>query len=306
VLTNTVVGPGSDAAVMRVKGTAKAIALSTDGDGRMCYLDPYTGGAMAVAEATRNVVCAGAEPVALTDCLNFGNPEKPEVYYQLEQAIRGMTAACEALGVPVVSGNVSLYNETNGEAIYPTPVVGALGLIDDVERVIRISFCDEGDDVLVLGIGSLRGDAAELAGSEYLKTAHGLVAGQPKIGLDMEVRVQRMCLEAAERGVIKSAHDCSRGGLAVALAKCCIAGNVGLDARALAIDGRLDAAFFGEAPSRIVVSTADRAALEALASGHGVPILRVGRVGGERLVLADAIDVPVAELSAAYEGGLSL
>ncbi len=305
VLTNTVVGPGSDAAVLRVKGTRKAIALSTDGDGRMCFLDPYVGGAMAVAEATRNVVCAGAEPVAITDCLNFGNPEKPEVYYQLEQAIRGMAAACEALGVPVVSGNVSLYNETNGEAIYPTPVAGALGVIEDVDRVVSMGFRDEGDDVFVLGIEALRGDAEELAGSEYLKLCHdGLVAGQPKIDLELEVHVQRLCLDAAQQGLLKSAHDCSRGGLAVALAKCCIAGNMGLDARDIAIDGRLDAALFGEAPSRIVVSTAQPAALEALASGHGVPILRLGRVSGDRIALSNAIDAPVADLSAAYEAGL--
>ncbi len=305
VLTNTVVGPGSDAAVLRVKGTRKAIALATDGDGRMCFLDPFVGGALAVAEATRNVVCAGAEPVALTDCLNFGNPEKPEVYYQLEQAIRGMATACEALGVPVVSGNVSLYNETSGEAIYPTPVVGALGLIDDVDRVVPMGFRDDGDEVFVLGIAALRGSADDLAGSEYLKLCHGgLVAGQPKIDLDLEVHVQRLCLEAAHHGLLKSAHDCSRGGLAVALAECCIAGERGLDAGAVAIEGRLDAALFGEAPSRIVVSTEQPDALEALASGHGVPIARLGRVTGDRLAFADAIDASIAELSASYEGGL--
>jgi phosphoribosylformylglycinamidine synthase len=270
----------------------------------MCFLDPYVGGVMAVAEATRNVVCAGAEAVAITDCLNFGNPEKPEVYYQLEQAICGMAAASEALGVPVVSGNVSLYNETNGEAIYPTPVVGALGLIDDVERVMPMGFQDEGDEVYVLGIDALRGDAAELSGSEYLKIAHGLVAGQPTIDLDMEAHVQKLCLEAGHHGVIKSAHDCSRGGLALAMAKCCMSGETGLDASSVTIEGRLDAALFGEAPSRIVVSTADRAKLEALASGHGVPLLLVGRVGGDRLRVADAIDVAVAELRASYEGGL--
>jgi phosphoribosylformylglycinamidine synthase len=281
------------------------MALATDGDGRVCFLDPYVGGALAVAEATRNVACAGAKPVAITDCLNFGNPEKPEVYYQLEQAIRGMAAACEALGVPVVSGNVSLYNETNGEAIYPTPVVGALGLIDDVERVVTMGFRDEGDDVFVLGIDALSGDAADLAGSEYLKLAHdGLVAGQPKIDLDIEARVQKLCLEAARSGLLKSAHDCSRGGLTVALAKCCVAGNLGLAAPDLAVEGRLDAALFGEGPSRIVVSTAQAAALEALASGHGVPLLHIGAVSGERVVLSDAIDEPVAELSASYESGL--
>ena len=305
VLTNTVVGPGSDAAVMRVKGTNRAIALSTDGDGRMCFLDPYAGGAMAVAEAARNVVCAGAEPVALTDCLNFGNPEKPEVYYQLEQAIRGMAEACEKLGTPVVSGNVSLYNETSGEAVYPTPVVGMLGVIDDVSRVVPMAFQREGVDVLLLGVASLRGDANDLAGSEYLKLFHdGLVAGRPRIDLDLEVRVQRLVLAAARAGLLSSAHDCSRGGLAVALAESCIAGDAGVDASAVAIEGRLDAALFGEAPSRIVVSTADAAAIERLAREHDVPFARLGRVAGVRLRIGAQADVPVADLRAEYEGGL--
>jgi phosphoribosylformylglycinamidine synthase len=303
VLTNTVVGPGSDAAVIRIKDTTKAIALGTDGDGRMCYLDPFAGGAMAVAEAARNVVCAGAEPLALTDCLNFGNPEKPEVYYQLEQCIDGMVAACEALGVPVVSGNVSLYNETNGEAIYPTPVVGMLGLIDDVERVVPMAFQDEGDAVFLLG-GDLRGDAADLAGSEYLKLEHRLIAGKPHIDLELEAHVQKACLAAARGGLLKSAHDCSRGGLAVALAECCIAGARGLDANDAIIEGRLDAALFGEAPSRIVVSTADPDGLRALASGQGVPLTPLGRIAGDRLRFAAAIDVPVADLRQAYEEGL--
>jgi phosphoribosylformylglycinamidine synthase len=305
VLTNTVVGPGSDAAVMRIKGTQRAIALATDGDGRACFLDPYAGGAMAVAEATRNVVCAGAEPIALTDCLNFGNPEKPEGYYQLEQAIRGMAAACEALGTPVVSGNVSLYNETSGEAIYPTPVAGALGLIDDVSRIVPLAFQDEGDAVYLIGVSELRGDASELAASEYTKLFHnGLVAGRPRIDLDLEARVQKLTLDAARAGLLKSAHDCSRGGLAVALAESCMAGDRGLDAFGLAIDGRLDAALFGEAPSRIVVSTSDAAALESLAREQGVPVVRLGVVRGERLVIGAHADCAIDDLRAEYEGGL--
>ena len=310
VLTNTVVGPGSDAAVMRIKGTSKAIALTTDGDGRMCFLDPYAGGARAVAEAARNVVCAGAEPLALTDCLNFGNPEKPEVYYQLEQCIRGMADACRALCVPVVSGNVSLYNETrtgaaSGEPVYPTPVVGMLGLIDDVEGVVPMGFGDDGDEVFLLGVDALRGQAADLTGSEYLKLAHGgLIAGQPRIDLDLEVRVQRLCLEAARRGLLKSAHDCSRGGLAVALAECCLAGGRGLEAPDAPVEGRLDAALFGEAPSRIVVSSAEGATLEALARERDVPLVRLGRVGGDRLRLGGFLDVAVEDLRRAYEEGL--
>jgi phosphoribosylformylglycinamidine synthase II len=305
VLTNTVVGPGSDAAVLRIKGTKKAIALATDGDGRMCFLDPYAGGALAVAEAARNVVCSGAEPVALTDCLNFGNPEKPEVYYQLEQCVRGIVAACEKLGVPVVSGNVSLYNETSGEAIYPTPVAGMLGLIEDVERVVPMDFQREGDEVYLLGVDALRGEATDLAGSEYLKLFHdGLVAGRPRIDLDIEVRVQRLCLDAARARLLASAHDCSRGGLAVALAECCIASGRGLDARDIAIDGRLDAALFGEAPSRIVATTREGSALEALAREHNVPVLRLGRVAVDRLMLGAHVDVAVEELRSAYESGL--
>ncbi len=305
VLTNTVVGPGSDAAVMRVKGTKKGIALTTDGDGRKSYLDPYVGGVMAVAEAARNVVCAGAEPLAITDCLNFGTPEKLEVYYQLEHCIRGMAAACEALGVPVVSGNVSLNNETSGEAVYPTPVVGMLGLIEDVERIVPMGFQGEGDEVFLLGVSALRGEAADLAGSECLKVFHdGLVAGKPSIDIDLEARVQDVCLEAARRGLLRSAHDVSRGGLAVALAECCIAGDLGLDASGVTIEGRLDAALFGEAPSRIVVSTAQGDALRELAREREMPLLLLGPAAGGRLALGALVDVAVDDLRRAYEEGL--
>jgi phosphoribosylformylglycinamidine synthase len=309
VLTNTVVGPGSDATVVRIKGTDRAIALTTDGDGRMCYLDPYAGGMMAVAEAARNVVCAGAEPIAITNCLNFGNPEKLEVYFQLEQAIRGMAAACRAFSTPVVSGNVSLYNETAtgdgvAQPIYPTPVVGMLGLLENVDQVVPMAFQAEGDEVFLLGVEALQGYAAALAGSEYLRTVHDLVAGQPRIDLDLEVRLQKLCLEAGRSGLLQSAHDCSRGGLAVALAECCFDSAFGLSASDAALSGRLDAALFGENPSRIVVSTRDSARLQALAAEHEVPILRLGTVAGDRLVLGDALDVAVAEMHEAYEGGL--
>ena len=202
VLTNTITGPGSDAAVLRIKGTNRAIALATDGDGRLCYLDPYAGGSIAVAEAARNLVCSGAEPIALTNCLNFGNPEKPNVYYQLEQCIRGMAAACEALPVPVVSGNVSLYNETPSGPIYPTPVVGMLGLIEDIERVVPMGFQGEGDAVFLLGSDG-RGEADGLAGSEYLKLVHdGLVAGRPRIDLDLEVDLVEAGLREESGGLV--------------------------------------------------------------------------------------------------------
>jgi phosphoribosylformylglycinamidine synthase II len=305
VLTNTVVGPGADAAVMRVKGTRRAIALATDGSGRLCYLDPYVGGAMAVAEAARNVVCVGAEPLAVTDCLNFGNPERLDVYYQLEQVISGMAEAGRALNVPVVSGNVSLYNETSGEAVYPTPVVGMLGLLEDVERRCQMGFQTEGDLVCLLG-AALEAPAESLAGSDYLNEVHGRVAGRPHIDLALEVRVQQACLEAIRGGLLHSAHDCSHGGLAVTVAESCIAGGRGLDAASLAFSGRLDAALFGEAPSRVVVSCAPtvRDELEKLAAAHDVPLTYLGVVGSDRLRLGPHIDLPVSELTRAYEEGL--
>ena len=318
VLTNTVIGPGHDAAVVRIKGTRRAIALSTDGNGRYCYLDPYAGGAIAVAEAARNVVCTGAQPLAVTDCLNFGNPEKPEIYYQLEGAIRGMSAACEALGTPVISGNVSLYNETLGVAVYPTPVVGMLGLIEDVDLRCDAPFCREGDVVVLLGgglpplptlpeeKGGVWGVAEELAGSEYLKTVHCLVAGRPAIALDVEAAVQRCTLAAVRAGLLSSAHDCADGGLAVALAECAAWGGLGLDAAALRVEGRVDAALFGEAQSRIVVSLpAEKLPqLQRLAATDGVPLTRLGSVGGDRFRLTRAIDVPLGAVVDALESGI--
>ncbi len=304
VLTNTVVGPGSDAAVLRVKGTKTGLALTNDGNGLYCYLDPYAGGAIAVAEAARNVVCAGARPVAITDCLNFGNPEKLDVYYQMEETIRGIAAAAAKLDAPTVSGNVSLYNETNGEPVVPTPVIGMLGLLDDVDRRCGMAFRREGDLIFLLG-ATLDGPVESLAGSEYLREMHGVIAGRPSIDLDLEARVQSACLEAISVGLLASAHDCSSGGLAVALAESCIAGNIGLRGEPVAA-ARLDAALFGEAQSRIIVSCPpDRKdALEALARRHDVPLTALGSVGGDRLSLPGALDLAVAALTDAYTRGL--
>jgi phosphoribosylformylglycinamidine synthase II len=305
VLTNTADGPGGDAAVMRIRGTKKGIALCTDGNGRYCYLDPYAGGAIAVAEAARNVVCVGAQPVAITDCLNFGDPNRPDVYYQMEQVIGGMAAACHKLGIPVISGNVSLYNETGGQAVYPSPVIGMLGLLEDVSRRCPMAFAQEGQEVFLLG-GELEGDASTLAGSEYLKEAHGLVAGRPAIELDLEVRVQQVALEAIRTGLATACHDCSEGGLAVALAEMCIGGGLGLDASGIKMGGRLDAGLFGEGQSRIVMAVAAEAGrrLAEVAAAHGVSIAHVGRVAGKRLVLGSYIDLPLPELAAAYGGGV--
>jgi len=298
-------GPGGDAAVMRIRGTKKGIALCTDGNGRYCYLDPYAGGAIAVAEAARNVVCVGAQPIAITDCLNFGDPNRPDVYYQMEQVIGGMAAACAKLGVPVISGNVSLYNETGGQAVYPSPVIGMLGLLEDVSCRCPMAFAQEGQEVFLLG-GGLEGDASALAGSEYLKEAHGLVAGRPSIDLDLEVRVQRAALAAIGEGLATACHDCSEGGLAVALAEMCIGGGLGLDASGVKTGGRVDAALFGEGQSRMVMAVAAGAGerLAEVAAAHDVPIAHIGRVAGKRLVLRSYIDLPVAELAAAYGGGV--
>ena len=302
VMTNTVVPPGSDAAVVRIKGTRKALALTTDGNGRLCYLDPYTGGAIAVAEAARNVVCVGAKPIALTDCLNFGNPEKPEVYYQMEECIKGMAQACRTLGVPVISGNVSLYNETRGAAIYPTPVVGMLGLLEDVDKGCQIGFRENGDVVLLLG-----GDAGDpgLAGSEYLEVIHHLVAGKPSLDLDLEGRVQGLCLSLINDGLVESAHDCSLGGLGVALALCCIKGQVGFRGR-LNAALRWDESLFGEGQSRILVSAhpdnLKRIIEKARASG--VPLLELGIVEGRNLNIEGLIDIPLAGIASRWENGL--
>ena len=305
VQTNTLQAPGGDAAVLRVKGTGKAIALSTDGNGRYSYLDPFVGGAIAVAEACRNLACVGAEPVALTDCLNFGNPERPEVYYQLEQCVGGMARACEALGVPVISGNVSLYNETRGVAIWPTPVVGSLGLLENAERRCTTAFKDEGDLVLLLGAAGVSGEAQALSGSVYLEVVHGRVAGVPSIDLELETRVQRLCRKAIEEGLLHSAHDCADGGLAVSLAESCVAGGIGFNG-SFHVEGRWDAALFGEAQSRIVVSLAPNglARLEELASEQDVPLVQLGSVGATTLSLPTLIDVPLDKLETAWRDGL--
>lgn len=306
VQTNTVVAPGGDAAVLRLKGTRRGIAAATDGNGRYCYLDPFAGGAIAVAEACRNLACVGAAPVALTDCLNFGDPERADVQYQLTQAVLGIKAACETLGVPVVSGNVSLYNEAAGTAIYPTPVIGALGLLEDVTRHATAGFKREGDIVVLLGACSLEADPSSLAGSEYLSTVHGRVEGRPAIDLGLEARVQEACRRAVERGLLSSAHDCSDGGLAVAVAESSIIGPVGVDLP-VQFGRHWDAALFGEAQSRIVVSLAPEklGALEDIARATGAPFVQLGTVGGDRIRIGGLIDVSLADAADEWDNGLT-
>lgn len=303
---NTLVWPGSDAAVLRLKGTPRAVAVATDGNGRYGYLDPYQGGVLAVCEAARNVACAGGRPLAMTNCLNFGSPERPEVMWQLAEVVRGMADACHALGIPVVSGNVSLYNETLGRAVLPTPVVGVVGLLEDAERRTTQWFKEEGDVIGLLG--ALEG--VGLGGSEYLATLHGLLAGTPTpVDLDRERAVQAACLAAIEAGCVRSAHDCAEGGLAVALAEGCITGPHPLGAEvSLPGAARTDEVLFGEGPSRIVLSVAPDQwpRLERIVSEWAVPLTRLGRVGGDRLRIRVgdrlAVDAAIRDLTAAFRG----
>ena len=305
VQTNTVISPGGDAAIVRVKGTSKGIALATDGNGRKCYLNPYVGGMLAVAEACRNVSVVGATPIALTDCLNFGNPEKPEIYYQLEEAVKGMSAASDAFNSPVVSGNVSLYNETQGEGIYPTPVVGALGLLENVANHTTVGFKKTGDAVVLIGDDLSQVKLENLAGSEYLELVHGLVAGNPSLDIDAEVMVQNLCRRVIQEGLVSSAHDCSDGGLAVALAESCIQGGIGFSGKFIA-SARWDVALFGEGESRIILSLPQShlSRLENLCEESSVNYSVIGTVGGQRFIIDEAINLSLGTLAESWENGL--
>jgi phosphoribosylformylglycinamidine synthase len=302
VRTNTQAGPGSDAAVVRIKGTKKALAMATDGNGRYCWLDPFEGARLAVAEACRNVAAAGAVPIGATNCLNFGNPERPEIMGQLVMAIRGIGEACTALGAPITGGNVSLYNETDGKAIHPTPVIGVVGLIEDASHVLPCWFQNEGDAVYLLGE-----TGPDLGGSEFLKVIHGRVAGRPpRLDLAAERRLHELMADAAARGLLRSAHDLSDGGLAAALAECCFAGEeTGVGGRLdLPAGLRDDVLLFSESPSRMIVTTRSDAEFQELARAHRVPCARLGSVGGDRLTLLSSgrviVDVSVTRLNEAW------
>jgi phosphoribosylformylglycinamidine synthase len=291
---STVVRPGGDAAVVRVPGTERGLALTTDCNPRYCALDPYLGAQHAVAEAARNVAVTGARPLAVTNCLNFGNPERPESMWEFAEAVRGLGDACRALGTPVVSGNVSFYNETAGEgAIPPTPTIGMVGLLDDVSRAVRAHFAAQGDAIVLLGEG-----AGELGGSEYLAVRHGLERGTPPV-LDLE-RERRLCeclVSLASMRLLHSAHDVSQGGLALALAECAIGSGIGLAAALPPGPGRVEALLFGESAARAVVSCArrDLPALLERARELGVPAREIGETGGDRIRIEPGVDVGLAE-----------
>lgn len=313
VRTNTIAPAGMGAGVVRLKGTDRALAISVDGNGRHCYLDPHLGAMLAVAEAARNVACAGALPIGATNCLNFGNPERPEIMWQFARAVEGIGEACRALEVPITGGNVSFYNETDGQAIYPTPVLGVVGVIENASSVLSRVFPSSQLAILLLG-----GGPGVLGGSEYLKTVCGQVAGSlAPLSLDSERRLQQLLVELASAGLIQSAHDCSDGGLAVALAECCFdSGGAGADLMMPddASEERADVAeasiLFGEAPSRVLVSIAesDFGIVRKKVETADVPIAAQGQTGGDRITISLAgrkvLDLPVADAEAAWRQGM--
>lgn len=304
VRVGTVVRPGGDAAVIRIDATGvKGVALSVDCPQRMCFLDPHEGGKLTVAEAARNVSVVGGEPVGLTDCLNFGNPEKPEIMWQFAEACRGIADACRALGIPVVGGNVSLYNETEGQAIHPTPTCAVVGLVPNVSCTVGSVFRRAGDAVALLGVCT-----GEAGGSHYLATVHGKTAGlPPRIDLDREAKVQAAVRRMVREGLLASAHDCAEGGLAVALAESCVMGEgPGVGARVrVAGDARPDLLLFAEDPSRVVISLdpANRSAVEKIARDAGAPLTWLGETGGDTLAIEGMLEVNVADLAREWHGG---
>ncbi len=301
VRTETAVRPGSDAAVVTIRGTRKGLAMTTDCNGRYVYLDPEVGGRIAVAEAGRNIVCSGAEPLAITDNLNFGSPEKPEVFWQMEKAVDGMAEACRFLDTPVIGGNVSLYNENTRGAIYPTPVVGMVGLVHDVDHITTQEFKAEGDVIFLLGETK-----AEIGGSEFQYAVHGVTEGRPpEMDLATEKKLQQTVLGAIRDGLVASAHDLSEGGLAAALAEAGFGRGLGADVT-FETNLRPDLALFSESQSRILLTAGAEKAegLAAFLKAAGVPVQRLGTVGGDRLKVSVgghvAIDAAVADLRAAW------
>ncbi len=305
--TNTVLVPGADAAILRVKGTRRGLAVSLDGNSRYGLANPFVGGGIAVAEAVRNVTCVGAKALGLTDCLNFASPEREETMWQFALCIDGITQACEELQIPVVSGNVSFYNETDGIGIYPTPVIGVVGLLEDLDRMITPGFKKAGDLVVLLGE-----TREELGMTEYLSVVHHRERGfPPELDLEREAAVIACCAEAIKEGIIRSAHDCSEGGLAVALAESCLLNLATPLGAAVRLENsreiRTDAVLFGESQARIVVSLSpeglDR--LHAIANRHGAPVQVIGQVGGDRLEIRmgqheTLLEMPLEKIKAVW------
>jgi phosphoribosylformylglycinamidine synthase II len=307
VQVNTAFLPGADAALLRIKGFRKALAVSLDCNSLYARLDPKTGAKIAVAEACRNLACVGARPVGVTNCLNFGNPEKPEVIWQFEQAVDGMAEACRTFGIPVTGGNVSFYNDTEGLSIHPTPVLGIVGILADIRKAVSPGFKAAGDVVVLIGE-----NREELGGSEYLRVVHNLEAGAPpSIDLEREKRNQEFCLDAIEAGLVRSAHDLSEGGLAVALAECAFHGRRKLGCSVAFEDAiRPDTLLFGEAQSRILLTCRgkDLDRLRELARQKGVRAMAVGRTGGTEIAVEhrgrELVRLPVEKAYRAWKDAL--
>jgi phosphoribosylformylglycinamidine synthase len=312
VRTNTIVAAGAGAGVVRVKGTSRALAMSVDGNGRFCQLDPRRGAQLAVAEAARNVACAGGLPIGATNNLNFGNPERPEIMWQFAEAVAGIGDACRALGIPITGGNVSLYNETDGRPILPTPVLGVIGVVEHADRVKGRVFPADGLDIVLIG-----SNHGELGGSEYLKSLHGLLRGAPPaLDLAREGSLQRVMVDLIDRGLVQSAHDCSEGGFAVTLAECCFdSGGRGADVNIAAATGdsgvdRLAATLFGESATRVIVSvrSTDTAAVVAAATAAGLDAVRIGQTGGDVIRISVegtvAIECPVRQAEERWAAAL--
>ncbi len=305
VRTNTIVGPGSDAAVILIKDTNKAIAAKTDCNGRYVYLNPKEGTKIAVAESARNVVCSGAEPLAITNCLNFGNPYKPEMYWQFKKAIEGMGEACRFFNTPVTGGNVSFYNESPEAAVYPTPVIGMVGLIDGLDKITTAEFKEEDNLIYVLGE-----DYEEIGGSEYLKIAHDLVTGEiPRIDLQAEKDLHSLVLKLIENKVINSAHDISDGGIITAIAECCIINQekmIGAKIK-VPVKTREDFSFFSESQSRVIVSVSrdNKDRFEEIASRKFTPYTYLGETGGKNLIINDQYNFSLSLLSDLYYNSIS-
>ena len=300
VRTNTIVGPGSDAAVIYIKGTNKALAAKTDCNGRYVFLNPKEGAKIAVAESARNVVCTGAEPLAITNCLNFGNPYKPEVYWTFKKAIEGIGEACRFLNTPVTGGNVSFYNESPDSSVYPTPVIGMVGLIKKLENITTAEFKNDGDLIYLLGE-----DYEEIGGSEFLKVIHNQVAGNiPKLDLQTEKDLQKLVLSLIENGLIKSAHDVSDGGILVAVAECCIINQekpIGATVN-IPVKTRKDFSFFSESQSRIIVSVdkSKKESFETLTSKFFTPYNYIGETGAKNLKVNEEINFSLDQLMELY------
>lgn len=300
VRTNTVVGPGSDAAVLRLRGTRKALAMKTDCNARYCYLNPRVGAQIAVAECARNIVCSGGEPLGVTNCLNFGNPYKPEVYYTFAEAIAGMAEACSMLNTPVTGGNVSFYNEDPTRAVFPTPTIGMIGLVADLDHITTAFFKEAGDCILLLGEIT-----EELGGSEYLRTIHGETRGPvPSLDLQFEKRLQRALLAAIRSGSVRSAHDVSDGGLAIALAECCIGSEKHQIGAVINVQStvRADALLFGESQSRVIITCRPEQEQELMTqfASANIPAQRIGTVGGDQLVVNSLIRQPLSTMADAF------